>query len=306
MEESEAYRKKGRFCEDVEDNISLRQYLGKTPGLVGKVRKIASSTDCMLMKICREMDNHHKVELARSTQQTSAASQLLRQNNGILIDINNCLGAVRSGLTRQEAERGTEITLIQNSHQAVDCLGVRLNDLASMSQGQNETLLEKFEHMQSQIEELKALHSQAPTADSSTVKISEQLGEEEQISNLADKHRIMELSEGIKRLCSLASEPRKIAFSPEAQRIISDIEKILTFISESSKFTEADESRERNSDQIVDLEFSEASRKSQLRLDIGKMRGLLESSERVSVNQPGLSYLDPIKFQDSDSLLILL
>lgn len=263
----------------------------------------ASSTSNRLIEVYREMDNHYKVEFARSAQQASAASQLLRQNNGMLTDIGNRLNAVGSSLARQETERGAEIAMITNSHQAVDCLGVRLNDLASMSKGQNETLLEKFEKLQSQIEELKALHRQAPMAYSSKVRISDSLGQEEEIRNLANRHRIIELSEGIKRLCSLASKPRSTAFSHEAQCIISDVEKILIFISESPESIETNQSRKRKNDQIDEVKFYEASQKSQLQLDIGKMRGLLTSSEHISLNQRGLSYLDLTKIRCSGKFI---
>lgn len=243
------------------------------------------------------MDHHHKVELARSAQQGLAASQLLRQNNGILTAIGNSLDTVGSGLARQETEKGMEITMIKSNHQAVDCLGVRLNDLASMSQGQNETLLEKFEQLHSQIEELKALHSQAPTAISSAARISDKSEQEEETRILANKHRVVELSESIKKLCSLARKPRSTVFSQEAQCIISDVEKILIFVSEFSQFTETNGSREKKHDQTDDVEFPEALQKSQFQLDMGKMRGLLRGSEHVSINQPGLSFETRLLFR---------
>lgn len=259
---------------------------------------ITSLFDAFLMEVRREMDDHHKVELARSTLQTSAASQLLRQNSGMLMEIGNSLSAVGNGLARQDTQRGMEMTMIKNSHQAVKCLWGRLNDLASMSKSQSESLLEKFEKLQSQIEELKTLPGHAPTA------YSGKLEQGAENRKLADKYRIIELSESIKRLCSLASQPRSTVFSHEAQCIISDVEKILIFVSESPKLTETNESRKRKNDQTVDAEAIEASGKSQLRLDIGKMRGLLTSSEHVSLNQRGLSFLSSIKIQLSRNLLI--
>ena len=253
-----------------------------------------SLTGDLLIEVYREMDDHHKVELARSTHQTSAASELLRQNNGMLLKIGNSLSAVGRCLARQETERDKETIMIKSSHQAVDCLGVRLNDLASMSKGQNEILLEKFEQLQSQfqsqIEELKTLHGQAPTKYSST---ESKLGQEQENSNLADEYDIIELSASIKRLSSLASKPRSTVFSHEAQCIISDVEKILIFISETPKDTEANESRKRKHDQTANEEFVGASRKSQLQIDVGKMRGLLTSSEHVSVGQRGKSLIHP-------------
>lgn len=249
---------------------------------------IASLAGGLLTEVYREMDNHHKVELARSMLQTSADSQLLRQNNGMLVQIGNSLSAVGSGLAQQEAQRGMEITMIKNGHQAADCLGGRLNDLASMSKGQSETLLEKLEQLQAQIGELKSLHGQAPATHSSTGEFSDNSRREEENRNLANQCRIKELSESIKRLSSLANKPRRTVFSHEAQCIISDTEKILSFISESPQFTEINETRKLRHDQITDTEFVEASRKSQPELDIEKMRGLLTSSELISVNQPGL------------------
>lgn len=209
------------------------------------------------------------------------------------MEIGNSLSMVENGFARQEMQRDVEITMIKNGHQAVDCLGVKLNDLASMSKGQNETLFEKLEQLQTRIEELKTLHDQAPTTHSSTVESLDNSRQEEENRNHTNHYRIMGLSESIQRLCSLATKPRSTVFSHEAQCIISDIEKLLAFISESPKLTENTEARKRKHDQTTDsdLGFIETSRKSELELDIRKMRGLLTSSELVSVNQRGLSFL---------------
>lgn len=237
------------------------------------------------------MDHHHKIELSRSVQQGVVASQLLRENNGMLTAIGNSLDVTGIGLIRQETEKGMEITMITNKNQAVDCLGSRLNDLAIMSKGQNAPLLEKIEQLQSQVEELKALHGQAPTAISSTGRISDHLEQAEENKILANDHRVIEPLENVKKLCSLTRKPGSTVFSHEAQGIISDVENILIFISECPQFTEINESRKRKHDQTDEIEFPEVLlRRSQLQLDMEKMRGLLTSSEHVSINQQGLSY----------------
>ena len=243
------------------------------------------------------MDHHHKIELSRSAQQGLIASQLLRENNGMLTAIGNSLDAMGIDLTRQETEKGMEMTMIKNSYQEVDCLGVRLNDLASMSKCKNAILLEKFEQVQSQIEELKLLHGQAPMAIPSTVWISDKLEQAEENRILGKNHCVIELLENVKKLCSLARKPGSTVFSHEAQSIISDVEKILIFISDCPQFTERNESRKRKHDQTDEIEFAEVLLpKSQLQLDMEKMRGLLLSSEHVSINQKGLSIETRLNF----------
>lgn len=242
------------------------------------------------------MDIHHKVELAHSAQQGSAASQLLRQNSGMLMAIRSSLDAIGSGLIRQETEKSIQISVPKDRHQTVDCVGARLNDLASMSESQNKTLLKKFEQLQSQIEELKALHGRASTAVSSTVIISDKLEQDEENGTHTNNHRITALTETVKKLCSLARKPRSTVFLQDAQCIISDIEKILSFISGLPQFTETNRLGKRKLDQTDGLEFCEALPKLQLQLDMNKMLGLLTSSEHVSINQQGLSYATRLGF----------
>lgn len=262
---------------------------------------MASLAGVLLTEAYREMDNNHKVEFSRSVLQTSADSQLLRQNNGILMQIGKSLSSVGSDLARQETQRSTEITMIQNGHQAAQCLGERLNDLGSMSKDQNENLLEKLIQLQAQIGELKTSFDQTSKMHPSTDGFSDNLRQEEENKNHENNHHSKELSASINRLCSLATKPRKTVFSHEAQRIISDIEKILILVSKTSKFTETNETRKRKNDQMADFEFAEGSIESQQGLDLRRMQGLLTSSQHISVNQRSPSSIIRSNFESQET-----
>lgn len=286
MGKSEACCTGERFSKNAKQGISLRQGLTGIPKLDWKVDNRPKLVNNLLTKACREMDHYRKVELGRSILQTSADSQLLGQANETLIQIGNSLNAVEVGLARQETQRGMEFTMIQNSHHVADCLATRLSEVASMSKDQNQILLDKLEQLQNQIGELQTSHDQAYGSHSSPGEIAENIGQDEQSRDHADDDHINTMSECIKRLSSLATKPKGNVFSFEAQVIISDLENILAYV---SKVIETNEIRKQKHDQIADEMFVEASRKSQLQTDFGKMRGLLTSSELVAVNQGDLS-----------------
>lgn len=216
--------------------------------------------------------------------QTGTDSNVLKQKNDMLKQLGNGLGGLESGLTRQETQRKLDIRHIRAGHQAAERLGKRLNDLAGMSTGQYETMMEKFAQIQNQVEELQASTVRSHEMFTPRVSFSDNSRDEIAENHTHDDHAGNELSESIDRLCGLATKPKTTAFSDEAQQIIAELEKILSLISREAKPPETRETRKRKQDH---LKSAEVSRNSKQNLDLKRLQGLLISSQCISVNEQG-------------------
>jgi hypothetical protein len=255
-----------------------------------------------LTEACREMDNNHKVEFAQSVQQNSVDSQILRQNNVILNQVDHTLGALGNDFARLETQRGMEFSMLKDGHNATESLRQRLDDLTSISKDQCGTLLEKLAELQKQVEDLKSAKVQPPERrPPPRVEVTDNWRQREEEDH-ENNDRITELSESITRLSSLATTPRKTLFSEEAQSIISDLEKTLILVSKEAKPCETKETRKRKSEQESDLEV-EASPEYQTELDLRRMHGLLISSQLITVNQVGTSSTNMMNLRKFDYLL---
>lgn len=126
-----------------------------------------------LTEACRETNRSLKIEFARSAQQTSAGSQLLRQHDVMLKQVDNNLGALRDDLARRETQRRMEFFMLKKGHHATDCLRQRLDDLTSIFKNQSETLLEKLEQLQKQVEDLKSVNVRTPKRCLSNVEMTD-------------------------------------------------------------------------------------------------------------------------------------
>lgn len=217
--------------------------------------------------------------------QTGTDSQVVKQNNDMLKQLENGLSGLRSGLTGQEAQRKLDVRYMKACQQAAESLEERLNDSAGMSARQYETIIEKLARIQNQVEEHKV--SAVPTHEMLIPKVSfsDNSREEKPENYTNDDHAGNELSESIDKLCGLATKPRTTVYSDEAQQIIADLEKILCLGSTEAKSPETRETRKRKQDQLADLESAEISRYSKQNLDLKKLQGLLISSPCISVNE---------------------
>lgn len=194
--------------------------------------------------------------------QTGNDSQVLKQNNDLLEQLENGLSGLERGLT----------------------------GLACMSMAQNETMMEKLAQIH---EELKASAVHAHEMFTPKVSSPDSSKEEKAENHTDDDHASNELSESIDRLCGLATKPRTTAFSDEAQQIIADLEKILSLIPREAQSLETRETRKRKQDQLADLESAEVSRYSKqcVDIDLKRLQGLLTSSPCISVNEQGRLFL---------------
>lgn len=233
----------------------------------------------------RELNQNHKVDIARASLQISADSQILRQSNGLLRQIDNSVNTLEFRLAEQATQRSKEFSMIKDGHQAAGVLGDRLDDLTSMSKEQGDVLLEKLLQLQRQVEELKSSTAKVSDKTHSRTGLSHSLGQEQKDKGHAESLEV-ELSQSIDRLCSLASKPRGTLYSHEAHGIISDIEKILSLVAIEASSIETNKTRKRKIDQMTD---ANAIVESQPELDIRRMQGLLTSSQLISVNERGAS-----------------
>lgn len=154
--------------------------------------------------------------------QTGTDSQVLKQNNDLLNQLENGLSGLESGLT----------------------------GLAGMSIAQYETMMEKLAQIH---EQLKASAVHAHEMFTPKVSSPDNSKEEKAENHTDDDHASNELSESINRLCGLATKPKTTAFSEEAQQIIADLEKILSLISREAKSPETRKTRKRKQDLGLDL-----------------------------------------------------
>lgn len=241
------------------------------------------------------MDQNHNNEFSRHMLQTGTDSKVLKQNNDMLKQVEHHIGALGSGFARQETQRKLVIRDIKDGHQAANRLGERLNDLAGMSSGQHETMMDKLARIQNQVEELKCSIVDSHEMSTPKVTFAEDSRQEEAENHADDNRAGNELSESIDRLCGLANKPRSTVFSEEAQQVIADLEKILSLISTEGKSPETYGTGTRKQDQLVYSELAEGSRDLQQKLDLKRLQGLLTTSPSISINERGQSLKSEVK-----------
>ena len=174
--------------------------------------------------------------------------------------------------------------LDQSSSHALKMLGDRMQDVASLSTEQSNTLEAILELLKQQLP-TKPQDSSAKTAPPEATVASDDVEMDED----AHQHLDDDVQNALNRLSHLAQEKQKPLFSADAEAIIGDIGQIF-FSSQSADHTEDQEipvkgkkrrwrrdSFERESDED-DLQYTRA---------INQIKGLLMASDCVAVNDKG-------------------
>lgn len=172
-------------------------------------------------------------------------------------------------------------TSSQDVRHALKMVGENMQDLTGLSTEQSKTLKTILELLQQQF----LLKSQQKTAE-------DVLYDSTQNSDEVDTKKVHEdsdadcLQDALDRLCLLAKEKEKTIFFIEADSIICDIKRILTFLSglEEGDRSSRSRSRKRRMSQMND---SRDERDAQYQHVIKRVKGLLTASHCVAVHEQG-------------------
>ena len=175
----------------------------------------------------------------------------------------------------------------QSSSQALRMLGDKMEDIASLSTEQSNTLEAIFELLKQQFSE----KTQEPKGE--TV-LAEAAGTSEDVDMEANAHASSsdydDLQDSLSRLRHLAQEKQKTVFSTEADAIIHDIEQIF-FSPLKAERDERSNKKNKGKRRRDSTECNPESDELEYQHEIKRIKGLLTTSHCVAVNDKGLSHM---------------
>ena len=186
----------------------------------------------------------------------------------------------------------------QRSSQALRMLGDKMDDIASLSTEQSNTLEAIFELLKQQFP-AKSPEASGEIVRAEAVETSEDVDMDENAH--ASSSDYDDLQESLSRLRNLAQEKQKTVFSAEAEAIIQDLEQIFFLRLNAERDERPDENNQgkrcKNS-----TESDSNSDELEYQHEIKRIKGLLAASHCVAVNDKGFSHTLP----DPESLPLLI
>ena len=178
--------------------------------------------------------------------------------------------------------RATSEASNHSTRKTLDDMSERMQGLAGLTTDQSSTLSTILELLKQQAMD-RSLQKAAESSLHRLTSLSDDHGTATKVPQNSDED---DLEEAIDRLCGFANEKDKVLFSAEADLLICDIEKLLVFLSENIECYKAVQttgkrkaiSDNTNSDDKQDLQYGR---------EVGRMKGLLTSSDCVAINGKG-------------------
>ena len=175
----------------------------------------------------------------------------------------------------------------QRSAQALRMLGDKMEDIASLSTEQSNTLEAIFELLKQQFSK-KGQETSDETVPAQAAETSEDVDMD--ANARASSSGYDDLQDSLSRLRHLAQEKQKTVFSAEADAIIQDLEQILF----PPLNAEQDERSDKNSKvkrRRDSTESDSSGDEREYQHEIKRIKGLLTASYCVAVNEKGLSHI---------------
>ena len=208
---------------------------------------------------------------------TNSNSDTLEQTIGAVGQILDSVHGIK------EASQASD----QRSSQALRRLGDRMEDIASLSTEQSNTLEAIFELLKQQF----SANNQGTSGATVPAEAAEPSDDTDMDPNAhANSSGYDDLQASLSRLCHLAQEKQKTVFSAEADAIIHDLEQIF-FTPLNAKRDERSSKDNKGKRRRDSTESNSESDELEYEHEIKRIKGLLTTSHCVAVNDKGLSHM---------------
>ena len=182
-----------------------------------------------------------------------------------------------------EDHRATSQALNHSTRKALDDMSERMQGLTGLTTDQSSTLSSILELLKQQVvdrsppnvAESNPHRPASPSDDSGTEAAVPQNLDEDALENAID------------RLCGFVNEKEKVLFSAEADSLISDIEKLLIFLSENIERCKAVRATSKRKG-VPEGTDGDDNQDLQYRREVKRMKGLLTSSGCLAINGKGI------------------